>query len=165
MNKKFIITSALSVFIFVSLGLFNARTSNNELGFAWYEMLKKAPLTPPNFVFGIAWSILYVLIGISFSFMLCAKPDKENIIARKHFNLVLIFFIVQFIVNLIWSYMFWTFRNPLLALINIIILDILVPITIILACRVSKKAAIFLIPYMLWISFATYLNLYMVLYN
>ena len=165
MNKKFMITSALSVIIFVSLGLFNARTSNNELGFTWYAMLEKAPLTPPNFVFGIAWTILYVLMGVSFSFLLCAKPYKENIIARKYFNLALIFFIVQFIVNLIWSYMFWTFRNPFLALINIIILDILVPITIVLVCKVSKKSAIFLIPYMLWISFATYLNLYMVLYN
>ena len=165
MNKKFLITSALSIIIFVSLGLFNARTSNNELGFAWYDMLKKAPLTPPNFIFGIAWTILYVLIAISFSFLLCTKPNKENIIDRKFFNLALIFFIVQFIVNLIWSYMFWTFRNPFLALINIIILDILVPITIVLVCKVSKKGAIFLIPYMLWISFATYLNLYMVLYN
>ena len=162
--KKFLPISVLSIAIFVGMGFFNARTSNNEAGYLWYDTLQKAPLTPPNFVFGIAWSVLYVLIGLSFAFMLCNGID-QNLIDKKYFKLSLILFIIQFIVNLLWSYLFWTFRNPLFALIDIVILDVLVLITIIMLSKVSKFAVILLIPYMLWILFATYLNFYTVLYN
>lgn len=165
MKKNFAAISTLSIIIFVGLGFLNAKTSNNAAGFEWYNTLMKAPLSPPNFLFAIAWSILYILIALSFSFLLSTRDEEIFILKRANFKLSVFIFIGQFIINLLWSYLFWTFRNPFWALIDIILLDILVLLLLFNIVKVSKTSFFLLLPYMCWLFFATYLNFYVVLYN
>ncbi|WP_029904631.1 TspO/MBR family protein [Prevotella sp. 10(H)] len=123
----------------------------------WYPTLNKPPLTPPNIAFPIAWSIIYLLMGISIGLGLNSNiRDKRNII---------LLFIIQLIFNFTWSISFFYLQNPLLGLANILILDILVAVYIITTFRILKVSSYLFIPYMLWIVFATYLNGYIFYYN
>ncbi len=123
----------------------------------WYPTLVKPSLTPPNIAFPIAWSIIYLLMGISIGFILNSK------IAFKKSYVSL--FIIQLLLNFTWTVSFFYLQSPLLGLINIIILDMLVILYIIKTYRVSKISSYLFVPYLLWIIFATYLNAYIFIYN
>lgn len=118
----------------------------------WYATLNKPFFAPPNWLFGPAWTLLYFLMGISF--YLIWKQDFKTLktkIARK-------FFFIQLFLNLIWSPLFFGLRSPLLGLIDIVALWIFIVITIYKMHPVSKWASYLLIPYLLWVTFATTLN-------
>lgn len=118
----------------------------------WYATLNKPFFAPPNWLFGPAWTLLYFLMGISF--YLIWKQDFKTLktkIARK-------FFFIQLFLNLIWSPLFFGLRSPLLGLIDIVALWIFIVITIYKMHPVSKWASYLLIPYLLWVTFATVLN-------
>jgi len=118
----------------------------------WYATLNKPFFAPPNWLFGPAWTLLYFLMGISF--YLIWKQDFKTLktkIARK-------FFFIQLFLNLIWSPLFFGLRSPLLGLIDIVALWIFIVITIYKMHPVSKWASYLLIPYLLWVTFATALN-------
>jgi len=123
----------------------------------WYPYLNKPPLIPPNYVFPIAWNILYLCMGISVGLILNTPSPERSFLVRL--------FIVQLVVNFLWSVFFFYLQNPLLGLINIILLDILVFYYIIESYPRYKVSAILFIPYLLWIAFATYLNLYIYMNN
>ena len=118
----------------------------------WYFLLVKPPLTPPAKVFSPAWAILYTTIFISLILYSVTKTGQDK---SKGFWL----FWLQILFNLLWSPVFFGMNNIGLALVVIIVLDILVFLTIKEFYSVSKLSALFLIPYMLWIIFATYLNI------
>lgn len=122
----------------------------------WYAGLVKPALNPPSWVFGPVWTILYALMGIAA--FLVWKQGWE----RKEVKTALGIFAAQLIANATWSIIFFGMRNPFYVLINIFALWILVLITIIVFYRISKPAAYLLLPYICWVSFATYLN-YLVL--
>lgn len=124
----------------------------------WYNSLNKSPLTPPNWVFGVAWTILYILLAISFLLTIYSKKCKG-------FCLPLIFFTLQLILNLLWTTVFFKWKQIVIAFIFIIVIIILTIITIILMRKISKKGAYLLIPYVLWLCFAGYLNGYIMLMN
>lgn len=118
----------------------------------WYPFLNKPALTPPNIVFPIAWTILYLCMGISIGLVLNTDyPQKRSLLAL---------FIVQLGFNFLWSILFFYFRSPLLGLIDIIVLDVLVFYYILIAYPIRKSSALLFVPYLLWILFATYLNAY-----
>jgi len=117
----------------------------------WYDLLIKPPLTPPSWVFAPVWAILYILIFVSFA-LYAIKPYSSG----KSWGYFLFF--TQMILNLCWSPVFFHFHNIGMALAIIIILDIFVILNIIEFFKVSKTAGLLLIPYVLWILFATYLN-------
>ncbi len=117
----------------------------------WYNTLIKPPFTPPASYFPIAWGILYTLMAISF-FIVLAKPHSKD----KYVGVYL--FLIQLIFNFTWSYVFFEMKSISLALIDVIILLILVCFTIYYFWKVSKTAAILMIPYLLQVIFATYLN-------
>ncbi len=116
----------------------------------WYNNLIKPLLSPPDWIFAPMWIFLYILILIAFILYLIkpAENKKEGYI----------FFTIQMLLNLLWSPAFFYFQNILLAFIIIIGLDITVFYTIRKFYAISKIAGILLIPYFLWIIFATYLN-------
>ncbi len=120
----------------------------------WYPLLNKSPLTPPNMAFPVAWTILYVLMGVSIGVLI--NKGNRSLIALWG---------VQLLVNFLWSVMFFMLENPLMGLIDIFILDALVFMYIIRSYKISKPAAYLFIPYMVWILFASYLNLYIYIYN
>lgn len=121
----------------------------------WYDTLKKSPINPPSAVFPIAWSILYVMIFISFFVYIRNKPTTLGITI----------FIISFVINLAWSPIFFNAHKIGLSLIVIIALWLSIIATIWQVNKKSKLSAWLLVPYLLWVTFATYLNTYIYLNN
>jgi translocator protein len=119
----------------------------------WYAGLKKPPYTPPNWAFGPVWTFLYVLMSISV-FLVWQKGLAVNG-ASLAFNL----FWIQLAVNVIWSIIFFGMKSPRGGIITIVLLWLLILSTIITAFRVSGWAGSLLIPYLAWVTVATYLNI------
>ncbi|KKR56685.1 MAG: Integral membrane protein [Candidatus Uhrbacteria bacterium GW2011_GWE2_40_58] len=117
----------------------------------WYVALAKPFFTPPGWVFGPVWILLYTLMGIAL--FLVIKTKKTDL--RKT---ALIFFFGQLILNALWSLIFFGIQDVTLAFINILLLLLLVCFTILFFFRIHKTAGWLLIPYLLWGTFATVLN-------
>ncbi len=116
----------------------------------WYNNLTKPLFSPPKFLFAPVWSILYLTIIISI--ILFFKEKNED----KFFGYL--YFSLQVFLNLIWSPIFFGLKNISLALLIIILLDIFVFLNIKEFYRISKISGLILIPYFIWILYATYLN-------
>lgn len=125
----------------------------------WYAGLVKPFFNPPNWLFAPAWTTLFFLMAIAIYLVLETKAKKE--IKEK----AIIFFIIQFFFNFLWSLLFFGLRNPLLGFIGIIILLPLIIITTIFFYQINKKAAYLMIPYIVWVSFATILNFSIMILN
>lgn len=117
----------------------------------WYYNLIKPPFTPPDWVFPPVWSILYSTILVAL-LLYIVKPTQNK---KSGY----IYFTTQLIFNLLWTPVFFYLKNMFLALIMIIFLDIFTILTIKSFYKVSKISALILIPYLIWILFATYLNI------
>lgn len=123
----------------------------------WYYSLTKPALAPPNWLFTPVWSVLYILLLVSLIIYISSK-DKYGHIFNEGKRKGYIYFLIQLILNIIWSPVFFGLKNVGLALIVVILLDIFVYLTIKEFYKFSKLSAILLIPYLIWILFATYLN-------
>ena len=121
-----------------------------------YNSLQKPFLSPPSVLFPIMWTILYVLMGVSYGLL----KDKSLIDS----NIKVIYYL-QLFVNSLWSIIFFTFKWRLFGFIWIILLDILVIIMIINFYKKNKLSGLLQIPYLLWSLFASYLNLFIYLLN
>lgn len=119
----------------------------------WYKGLKKPILNPPNWIFGPVWTSLYLMIGFS-GYLIWKRNQGFN----EEDNLAWIIYFLQLFLNFTWTPIFFGVNYLFLAFINIILLDITVLFNILLFSEKSILAGRLLIPYMLWISFATYLN-------
>jgi len=119
----------------------------------WYASLIKPSFTPPNWVFGPVWIILYFLMGIAASLVWQKGLEQKQV-----WN-ALILFGVQLVLNALWSFVFFGLRSPLAGVIEIFILAVAIIFTIQSFFRISKAAGILLIPYFLWVAFASGLNL------
>lgn len=117
----------------------------------WYYNLTKPILSPPDWIFAPMWTFLYILIIIAL-ILYSITPAKN-----KKYGYI--FFIIQILLNFSWSPIFFLMQNITLALIVIILLDIFVVLTIRKFYSVSKISGIILVPYLIWILFATYLNI------
>jgi translocator protein len=124
---------------------------------SWYSTLSKPWFTPPNWVFGPVWITLFTLMGISLYWV--SQGGLKNV------KTPLMVFGSQLVVNTLWNYLFFGLRNPLYGLIGIISLWILIAATIALFYRISKKAGLILLPYIIWVSIATLLNYYVWILN
>ena len=118
---------------------------------SWYRNINKPGFNPPNWIFGPVWTLLFILMGISLYLVYTSPSSKIRTIA-------LILFAVQFVFNVLWSYLFFGINRPDLAFAEIIILLGLIIATTIYFFRVNKISGYLLIPYILWVSFASILN-------
>lgn len=116
----------------------------------WYISLNKSDLNPPGYVFGIVWPILYILMMIS---------------AFLSYEKIYIVFNIQLVLNAAWSWLFFKFQMPLVSLLDIYLLIALNIFILTLMFKESKLAFLLFIPYVVWISFASYLNLFIVINN
>ena len=116
----------------------------------WYTSLNKSDLNPPGYVFGIVWPILYILMMVS---------------AFISYKKVFIVFNIQLVLNAAWSWLFFKFQMPLVSLLDIYLLIALNIFILMLMFKESKLAFLLFIPYVVWISFASYLNLFIVINN
>ena len=119
----------------------------------WYAGLIKPRFTPPDWVFGPVWISLYILMGIA-AFLAWRRGVHHQVVRRA-----LAIFGVQLILNALWSFLFFGLRSPLAGLIGISVLGIAIIFTVRSFLKVSRPAGLLLIPYFLWVSFATGLNL------
>lgn len=125
----------------------------------WYAELAKPVLNPPNWVFGPMWTALYILMGIAAFLVLRMGLHVSGV------RIALLVFIAQLVLNSLWSLAFFGLQNPALALVDIVVLIALILWTITLFARISRTAAWLLVPYLVWVIFATYLNASIVLIN
>lgn len=125
----------------------------------WYATLNKPFFAPPNWIFGPVWTLLYALMGISFFLVWKHGWKKKQIVTACNY------FFAQLALNFIWSPIFFGLRSPLLALVVIIAMWVMILLTIKKVYPVSQWASYLLIPYLLWVSFATVLNGAIVLLN
>lgn len=149
-NKKLWIKNIL---IPVLLGGIVALIISN---FMDYNKLNKPPLSPPGFIFGIVWTVLYILMGISYGIL-----DYKNLIDNNTKNI----YYFQLLVNLLWPIAFFVFKWRLFAFIWLVLLIILIIKMIIEFYKKDKVAAYLQIPYLLWSIFASYLNIGVYLLN
>ena len=124
----------------------------------WYANLNKPVFTPPGWVFGPAWTTLYVLMGISFYLIW----TKTNFVGYQK---ALSFFAIQLVLNALWSILFFGLKQPLFALVEIIVLWVAILLTLIPFYKIDKTAGLLLIPYLAWVTFAAILNLSIVILN
>lgn len=126
-------------------------------GLSWYAGIVKPAINPPAWVFGPVWTTLFALMGIAafliWSFYAEASADK-----KKGIKIALALFGIQLVLNTLWSIIFFGLHSPGGALIEIIFLWLAILATIIAFAKISKPAAWLLLPYILWVSFASYLN-------
>ncbi len=125
----------------------------------WYAALQKPSFTPPNWLFAPAWITLYLLMGIA-AFLIW-RAGLEN----KPVKTALYFFLIQLVLNSLWSVVFFGMQSPLYGVIVIIVLWLAILLTILKFARISAVAAWLLVPYILWVSFASALNISIWLLN
>ena len=151
LRASFIRWALFTVPLVVLLGFLSGQLSGSGADTMWFQSLDKPSIFPPPMWFGIVWTILYVMMGLSLA-MVCAAWG-----ARGR-GIAIAFFVLQFAVNLAWAPVFFAMHDIRTALVVIVVLDVLVLITIALFWRVRKMAAVMLLPYIAWILFATVLN-------
>lgn len=122
-----------------------------------YQTLTTPPLSPPSILFPIVWGILYVLMGISSYFIYISDSSVKKS--------ALTLYAVQLVVNFIWPILFFNLQNYLFSFIWLVLLWILVLLMIILFYKIKPLAGVLQIPYLVWITFAGYLNLAIYLLN
>ncbi len=121
----------------------------------WYAILNKPSFTPPNSIFAPVWTTLFFLMGISL-FLIWRMQEP-----KRYIRIAIIFFFIQLALNILWSFLFFGLKSPFAGLIEIIILWIAIFLTIVSFYGISKAAALLLVPYILWVSFAIVLNFYL----
>lgn len=126
----------------------------------WYQTLNKPFFSPPNWIFAPVWTILFILMGISL-FLVWDKKAKKKDIKQIAFQV----FFLQLGLNFLWSLLFFYFHSPIAAFIDIIFLWLAIFLTIKHFRNISEAAAYLLVPYILWVSFAAILNLFIVILN
>jgi len=140
-------TLIVAVILAAAIGSMASTSASTD---SWYLLLNKSELNPPSYVFGIVWPILYILMMVS-----------AFLAHKKVFSI----FIVQLFFNAAWSWLFFRFQMPLIALLDIYLLIAINIYLLNLMYKENKLAFFLFIPYVVWISFASYLNLFIVINN
>ena len=122
-------------------------------GMGVFMQLNQPPLSPPGWVFGVVWTILYILMGVSSYLVIQSGAEEEEI------NKALSVYVYQLIVNFLWPTFFFNFGWYLFAFLWLVLLWVLVFVMIRRFYNISKLAGILQIPYLIWLTFAAYLNL------
>ena len=145
-----ILNNRIFVFVFVFLTLIIGGFASSQSLDIWYVNLVKSDLNPPGYIFGIVWPILYLLMSIA---------------AYRTFEITKNPFFIQLIFNAMWSWLFFFFQMPFIALINIWLLIYLNTVLTIKMYKLDKFSGLIYVPYVLWLLFASYLNLFIVVNN
>jgi len=146
-NWKVLILSLVVVYLIAFIGgLFTSQNTSSD----WYESIRPS-ITPPNWVFPVVWNVLFFLIAIAlyFSWISSDKKQKKNI---------MIVYGINFFLNIFWSFLYFSLKNPRMAFFELIVLWLSIVSMIVVSYKIDKKAGYLLIPYLLWVSFAGILN-------
>ena len=136
----------------VAIGYISGEVTRDSTD-TWYPTLEKPVFNPPSWLFAPVWTTLYVMMGLAAG-LVWHKIDVQKETVRKG----LLFFAIQLALNALWSILFFGLQNPLLALIEIVVLWLMIYETFVQFNKVSKIAGYLFIPYLLWVTFAFVLN-------
>jgi tryptophan-rich sensory protein len=143
---KLISSIALPLVLGAIAGMFTSQSVPD-----WYATLNRPSFNPPNWIFGPVWTVLYILMGISFFVVWKQKVGKAR-------NLAISIYFLQLLLNFAWSFIFFHFNMIGLALVEIALLWFAIILMLVLFYRIKPMAAYINIPYLLWVSFAGVLN-------
>lgn len=141
----------LSILITLSIGALGGYATAQSVR-TWYPLLNKPAFNPPNWLFAPVWTSLYVLIGIA-AYMVWVKRDRI-----VHFPRTVAIYFIQLILNLAWSFIFFYLHEIGFALAEIIVLLAVIILNAMMFYKIDKWAGLLFIPYILWVSFASFLT-------
>ena len=147
-----IVKIAIAVAICLVVGYGSSLVTQSSIT-TWYPTINKPSFNPPNEVFAPVWTILYVMMGVSAG-LVWSKMEAVPVLVKK----ALWVFVIQLILNALWSFLFFGLQNPFLALVEILLLWLMIFETIKLFKPIDALASKLMIPYLLWVSFAMILN-------
>jgi translocator protein len=152
MGKIKIVPLIVCFLIIILTAFLGSLFTSQGINSLWYQQIKPS-ITPPNFVFPIAWTILFVLIALSLYF---AWTNSKN---NKDKTKIIIFYGLNLILNVLWSLFFFGLRLPSLGFIDIVLVWLSIWFLIFSMCKINKTASWLLVPYLVWVTFAAVLNL------
>ena len=151
LNRKRIVLLILCILVPLALGGISSVLTKDQMKI--YHFLNKPPLSPPTWVFPIAWTILYLLMGLAWFRVLTSEADQ------KTKDTALLFFGLQLALNFFWSLVFFNASAYLVAFIMLMAMWVLIILCTIWFFRIDRKAGWLMVPYIAWTTFAAYLNL------
>lgn len=151
LRMSFLRYALVTVPLVLLLGTVSGRLANSGYGNAWFDALEKPALMPPGFVFGLAWTILYICLGLALALILHARGARGR-------GLAVGLFVAQLVLNYAWSPLFFAAHQVDLAFIVIVLMIILSAIAALLFARIRRAAALLMLPYLAWLFFAAYLT-------
>jgi translocator protein len=152
MKKRLVYTLIISIIVvFLFADIANIFSSNN-VNSSWYDSVRPS-ITPPNYIFPIAWTILYLMIAISFS--LAYNRLKLKLKQKK---MIIGSFLVNILFNSLWTVFYFGMKNLWLAFFDLLLIWLSILQLIILLWNIERKSSYLLIPYLLWVTFAGVLN-------
>ena len=163
MKKLNVVKLIIAILIPLLVGGLSAFLTKDAM--VMFDAIKKPPLSPPGIVFPIVWSILYVLMGIARYSLYNLDEQKLSEEQIKFRNYTLVIYDIQLFFNFFWSIIFFKFSMYKFAFLWLIVLWVLVFIFIKNALKLNKISAYLMIPYLLWITFAGYLNVAIAILN
>jgi tryptophan-rich sensory protein len=125
----------------------------------WYAALEKPAFSPPNWLFAPVWTLLYILMGVA-AFLAWRKG-----LANQQVRVSLIIFLIQLVLNALWSVVFFGLKSPLYGFILIVVLWLAILVTILRFYKISRVASVLMWPYLIWVTFASVLNISIWLLN
>ena len=160
LDEKSPMKRILPIIGFVALALFAGyisrllQSSSLEL---WYPAVVKSPLTPPDAFFPIVWGVLYILMGVAAGLLWSVR----SIYSRLLFTL----FALQLVLNVLWSFCFFFMQSPVMGLVVILFMDMFAFMYVAGCFMVKRACGWLMMPYVLWLLFATYLNAFIAIVN
>ena len=156
LNKSKIKPYAVSILLTLAVGGLSGFLTS--MGMESFDTITKPPLTPPSFLFPIVWTVLFILMGVGAARIFMTEPTAAR-------NRALIVYVVQLVVNFLWSIIFFNLQAYDFAFYWLILLWVLILTMFYLFCKVDKPTALIQTPYAIWVTFAGYLNLMIWLMN
>ena len=147
--KSIVAKIIVCILICTALGFLSGFSTADSIS-NWFQYVKKPSWNPPNWLFAPVWTALYILMGISVALIWHSKATNKS--------QAIWLFVIQFILNLCWSLIFFNLHQTGWAFVEIIVMLIFIVLTIISFYKIDKTAAYLLLPYICWVSFATVLN-------
>ena len=151
LRMSYVRVALVTVPLVLLLGILSGAVAGSGSADPWYAALAKPAATPPDWLFPVAWTTLYVLLGLALSMILVARRAVGR-------GLAIALFVAQFAVNLAWSPLFFALHRIDLALATILLMIVLTVATMLAFARVRRRAALLMLPYLAWICFAAWLN-------
>ena len=153
-----LLKSIVSIIIISTLGVSSGLITSTGLS-DWYQQIEKPPFTPPNWVFGPAWTIIYILMGLSFARIWQLYSITRYPLIKELSRRAIILFSLHMLLNLSWTPVFFGLPMPGLASIFIFLLLASIAFMIRYFFRLDRLASFLIIPYLIWVTFASLLNI------